>query len=58
MKGQLKAADRLKARFVIFLGDDELEKQIVTIKNMETGDQKEVPMKDIVNEFKVLLEES
>lgn len=59
MKGQLKAADRLKAKFVIFLGDNELDKQVVTIKNMGTGDQKEVSVDHIVSEIKeLLLEES
>ncbi|WP_077603141.1 histidine--tRNA ligase [Oceanobacillus sojae] len=59
MKGQLKAADRLKAKFVIFLGDDELAKQVVTIKNMETGDQKEISIDHLVSEIKeLLLEES
>ncbi|MFD1065357.1 histidine--tRNA ligase [Oceanobacillus locisalsi] len=57
MKGQLKAADRLGAKFVFFLGDDEVEQQIVTVKNMNTGNQKEIPINDVTNQFKALLEE-
>lgn len=48
MKGQLKAADRYQSKFVIFLGDDEIEKQEVTLKEMSTGDQSEVSMSQLV----------
>ncbi|WP_029269195.1 histidine--tRNA ligase [Virgibacillus alimentarius] len=48
MKAQFKAADRLKAKYVIILGDNELEDDIVNVKNMKTGDQTEVPLTDLV----------
>lgn len=38
-KGQFKLADRLNVRNTIIIGDDEIEKGIVAIKKMETGDQ-------------------
>ncbi|MEC5422153.1 histidine--tRNA ligase [Virgibacillus sp. C22-A2] len=48
MKGQFKAADRFKAKYVMILGEEELQKQIITIKSMETGEQDEVPISQLV----------
>ncbi|MCH1627665.1 histidine--tRNA ligase [Fredinandcohnia quinoae] len=42
MKAQFKAADRLQARYVAVLGDEELERNVINVKNMETGEQEEV----------------
>ncbi|SFS97133.1 histidine--tRNA ligase [Marininema halotolerans] len=39
MKGQLKAADRAQARFVAILGENELEKNQIVVKEMATGEQ-------------------
>ncbi|GEK29782.1 histidine--tRNA ligase [Kurthia zopfii] len=49
MKAQMKAADRLNAKYVIVLGGSELEEQAANVKNMETGDQEKVPFHDLVN---------
>ncbi len=49
MKGQFKAADRLKAKYTIVLGESELEKQVANVKAMDTGDQVEVPLDKIVD---------
>lgn len=49
MKAQMKAANRLAAKYVMVLGSSELEEQAVNIKNMETGDQEKVPFHDVVN---------
>ncbi|GGH85753.1 histidyl-tRNA synthetase [Pullulanibacillus pueri] len=46
-KGQFKQADRFGATTVAVLGDEELEKAIINVKNMETGEQQEVA----INEF-------
>ncbi|WP_257346246.1 histidine--tRNA ligase [Pseudalkalibacillus decolorationis] len=42
MKAQFKAADRLNARYVLVLGDDELDKGVINIKDMQDGSQVEV----------------
>jgi histidyl-tRNA synthetase len=47
MKAQFKAADRFKAKFVAVLGDDEIEKNIISVKNMETGSQVEVALNEL-----------
>ena len=39
MKAQMKAADRLNAKFVAVLGEDELTKNKINVKNMATGEQ-------------------
>ncbi|RKL68574.1 histidine--tRNA ligase [Salipaludibacillus neizhouensis] len=47
MKAQMKAADRQKAEFVLLLGDDELAEDNIMVKEMATGEQKQVPLKEI-----------
>jgi histidyl-tRNA synthetase len=42
MKAQFKAADRLNAKYVLVLGEDELVKDAINIKDMNTGEQVEV----------------
>ncbi|AIF43334.1 histidine--tRNA ligase [Virgibacillus sp. SK37] len=51
-KAQFKAADRLKAKFVLVLGESELEKQIMNVKTMETGEQIEVPLAQLAQFIK------
>jgi histidyl-tRNA synthetase len=48
MKAQMKAADRANAKFVIVLGETELEEQAVNVKTMETGDQTKVDFGHLV----------
>ena len=48
MKAQMKAADRANAKFVIVLGETELEEQVVNVKTMETGDQAKVEFGHLV----------
>ncbi|TYR82305.1 histidine--tRNA ligase [Priestia megaterium] len=48
VKGQFKAADRLQAKYVVVLGDDELAKNIVNVKNMSLGTQEEVALDQLV----------
>ncbi len=55
MKGQMKTADRQQARFVIVIGETEVEQQIVQLKNMETGEQREVAVSDVVTTVQQLM---
>ncbi|MBA2173490.1 histidine--tRNA ligase [Halobacillus locisalis] len=52
MKAQFKAADRLHAKFVLVLGDQELENNVINVKTMDTGEQKEVSLDEIVDYMK------
>jgi len=44
LKAQFKVADRYGARFAVILGDDELARGVVQLKNLATGEQDEVPL--------------
>ncbi|PAV28944.1 histidine--tRNA ligase [Virgibacillus profundi] len=47
MKAQFKSADRNKAKYVLILGEDELQKQIINVKEMQTGEQVEIPLSQL-----------
>lgn len=51
VKGQMKMADRLNANYSIILGDDELNKDVATIKDMKLGEQVEIKLSNLVNEM-------
>ncbi|MCK4258522.1 MAG: histidine--tRNA ligase [Halanaerobiales bacterium] len=51
VKGQMKMADRLNANYSIILGDDELEKDMATIKDMISGEQIEIQLSNLVEEM-------
>lgn len=57
MKGQFKAADRVNARFVLVLGDQEVENQVINVKDMETGNQTEIAISDIVSHMQRVTKE-
>ncbi|WP_044894682.1 histidine--tRNA ligase [Bacillus alveayuensis] len=44
VKAQFKAADRLQAKYVAIIGDEELEKNVINVKDMATGEQVEVAL--------------
>ena len=48
LKANMKNADRLNAKFVGILGEDELSKGILLIRNLKTKEQHEVLMDDVV----------
>lgn len=49
MKAQLKAADRYAASCTIIIGDDELAKEEAVIKHMSSGEQKTIPLSELVS---------
>ncbi|MDB5054594.1 MAG: histidyl-tRNA synthetase [Bacilli bacterium] len=52
MKAQLKSADRLHARYVAILGEDELNKGEIIVKTMENGQQMTVSLECFVTKMK------
>ena len=52
MKSQLKEANRLKAKYAIIIGENEIINKEVIIKNMLTGDQENISFNQIINYFK------
>ncbi|NHM30436.1 histidine--tRNA ligase [Neobacillus terrae] len=54
IKGQFKAADRIKAKFVAVLGDDELKNEVINLKDMTSGEQKEIKLDSFIKVFQEL----
>ncbi len=55
MKAQMKSADRCQARYTAILGDDELGRGEITLKNMSNGEQSTVALNDFVPTVKGLV---
>lgn len=53
LRAQMKYADKLGALFSVVLGDDELKNSAAKLKNMQTGEQLEIPLgdEDFVDRF-------
>lgn len=49
LKAKFKYADKLEIPYVIIIGEDELQKEIVKLKNMTTGEEKEISFNEINN---------
>lgn len=47
LKAQLKAADRTKAKYAAILGQEELEKGIIILRNLTLGEQEEISLKEL-----------
>lgn len=52
LKGAMRTANDLNAKSVLILGEDELKKGVITLKNMQSGEQKEINQTDLVKELK------
>jgi len=52
LKSQMRSADKLKAKFVILLGEDEIKKKIVALKDMSSGTQEEIRQDNLVETIK------
>lgn len=56
LKGQFKAADRLKAKYIITIGERELAEQSANLKNMVTGQEITVKLAELYTNLPNLLE--
>lgn len=52
LKNQFKYADRLGASYVVVIGDDEIAKGVVSLRNMKNSTQKEVAFDKLLEEIK------
>lgn len=52
LKAQMRMAEKLGARSVIIFGEDEIKREKVSLRDMLKREQKEVDLKDIVEEIK------
>ncbi|MGD6895169.1 histidine--tRNA ligase [Bacillus infantis] len=55
IKTQFKAADRMNAKYVAVLGEDEMKAGKINVKSMETGDQTEVSLDSFIDQLKELI---
>jgi histidyl-tRNA synthetase len=51
IKQQFKRADKVKAGYVLIYGEDEEKEGVYAVKDMKTGVQKKVPVKDFVSQI-------
>jgi histidyl-tRNA synthetase len=51
LKSQMRKADRMKTPRVLILGEEELKKNQVVVRNMATKEQEEVPLGEIIKKI-------
>jgi hypothetical protein len=51
-KKKLEYANKLGIKFVIIVGEDEMANEIIQLKNMETGEQEEVSVEELIVKIK------
>ncbi len=47
LKAKFKYADKLKIPYVIVIGEDEVKQNVITLKNMETGEERKVDIEKL-----------
>jgi len=55
VKAQMKAADKSGAEYTVVVGEDEIANNTVTLRNMKSGDQQQIPLSEFISQFKSLL---
>jgi len=51
LKSQMRIANKIGARYTVIVGEEELSKNMVILRNMQTKEQKEVKIDNIINEL-------
>ena len=51
MKAQFKYADKKKAQYVLTIGENEIQTHKAVLKNMTSGEQKEIELSDDIDEL-------
>ena len=52
IKAQFKYSDKIKSKFTVVIGDDEINKDIVKLKDMRTSEQTTIKLSELTNELK------
>ena len=55
LKGQFKFADKTGARFVVIMGGEEYERGNIKLRDMQTKEEKEIPLAEAAQAIKALL---
>lgn len=53
MKAQMREANRQKAQYTIIMGDDEFDREVAIVKDMAQGEQHEIPLDALTDQFQV-----
>ena len=51
LRAQFKQVDRVGASYAVILGEDELAQGIATVRDMASGDERQVPLTDGVKDL-------
>ena len=51
LKAQMKLANKLGARFAVILGEDELARNAASVRDMQTGEQFDIPLENLAAEI-------
>ncbi len=51
MKKQMTYANNKGVQFVVMIGEDEMESGILSVKNMDSGEQSNLNITDLINEL-------
>lgn len=51
LKSQMRIANKIGARYTVIIGEEELSKNMVILRNMQTKEQKEVKIDNLINEL-------
>ena len=52
LKNQMEFADKIKCKYSIIIGEDEVKNQVVALKDMATGTQSSMPLTDAIKLIK------
>ncbi|NLX83552.1 MAG: histidine--tRNA ligase [Clostridiales bacterium] len=55
LKAQFRYADKLGAPFMVIAGGDELQRGMFKLKDMQSGEEKEIPMQEAVNRISLIV---
>ena len=47
-KQKMKYANKINAKYVILIGEDEIKENVISLKNMVTGEQEKLTIKDLL----------
>ena len=55
LKKQMEYANKIKSPAVILFGEDEIKSKKPTLRNLNSGNEKSIEIKEIVNEIKKII---
>ena len=55
LKKQMEYANKIKSPAVILFGEDEIKSGKPTLRNLSTGKEKSIELKELVNEIKKII---